>query len=89
MAGKVLSIEITTHFIRGIEVDYLSKKPKVYKNFVIPTPTGTYTDGTVIVNDEWLTVLIKRLLRIIYQPKRLYFVLFQAELLLVRLLFLQ
>ena len=52
MAGKVLSIEITTHFIRGIEVDYLSKKPKVYKNFVIPTPIGTYTDGTVMVNDE-------------------------------------
>ena len=52
MAGKVLSIEITTHFIRGIEVDYLSKKPKVYKNFVIPTPNGTYTDGTIMVNDE-------------------------------------
>ena len=52
MAGKVLSIEITTHFIRGIEVDYLSKKPKVYKNFVIPTPTGAYTDGTVMVNEE-------------------------------------
>ena len=73
MAGKVLSIEITTHFIRGIEVDYLSKKPKVYKNFVIPTPTGTYTDGTVIVNDELVNSINKAIVTNNISTKKVIF----------------
>lgn len=74
MAGKVLCIEITTHFIRAVEMDYLSKKPKVYNNFVIPTPANSYTDGTVLINDELVNCISTEISNQKISTKRVMFI---------------
>lgn len=74
MAGKVLSIEITTHFIRAVEMDYLSKKPKVYKSFVIPTPIGYYVDGTVLANTDLINSIAAAIAKNKITTKKVLFI---------------
>lgn len=54
MAGKVLSIEVGYSFTKVCEVDYKSKKTKIYNSFTLPTPDGLIADGFVSVNDRFV-----------------------------------
>lgn len=54
MASKVLSIEVGYSFTKVCELDYKTKKPKIYKSFVIPTPKGVISDGIIAVDDVFV-----------------------------------
>ncbi len=57
MAGKILSIEVGDYFTRVCEMDYQTKRPKVYHSFSVPTPEGILADGVLTVTDEFTEVL--------------------------------
>lgn len=47
MASKVLSIEIGYSLTKILEIDYLSKNPKVYKSFVMETPSDLFEEDVI------------------------------------------
>ena len=63
MAKKVLSIEISYPVTKVAEVDFKSKKSKVYQCFGIKTPEGTIEDGFFINIEEFSKVLKEELNR--------------------------
>lgn len=62
MAGKVISIEIGYSLTKLCEVDYLVKNPKVYRSFLIPTPSAVLEDGVIRLEEEFVETL-KQLLK--------------------------
>lgn len=63
MAKKVLSIQVGYSLTKVCEMDYQSKKPKMYHCFNVPTPDGVLNDGQVTVRDD----LIIRIVQGIYE----------------------
>ena len=63
MAKKVLSIQVGYSLTKVCEMDYQSKKPKMYHCFNVPTPDGVLNDGVVTVRDD----LIIRIVQGIYE----------------------
>jgi len=61
MAGKILSIEVGDYFTRVCEMDYQTKKPKVYHSFSFPTPEGVLADGVLTVTEELTEALRERI----------------------------
>lgn len=60
MAGRVLSIEIGSYKTRVLEMDYKTKKtPKIYQFFSIPTPDYMLSDGSVIIDQEFIVAMKK------------------------------
>lgn len=60
MAGRVLSIEIGSYKTRVLEMDYKTKKtPKIYQFFSIPTPDYMLSDGSVIIDQEFVVAMKK------------------------------
>ena len=52
MAKKVLSIQVGYSLTKVCEMDYQSKKPKMYHCFNVPTPDGVLNDGSITVRDD-------------------------------------
>lgn len=50
--SKVLSIELGYSLVRVLEIDYKSKKPKIYSNFEFKTPENVLEDGFVKQPEE-------------------------------------
>ncbi len=73
MAGKVLSIEVGYSFTKVCEMDYQSKKPKMYHSFVIPTPEGVLADGMLTANDEFVVALKGKLSELKIKTKGVVF----------------
>ena len=65
MAKKVLSIQVGYSLTKVCEMDYQSKKPKMYHCFNVPTPDGVLNDGQVTVRDD----LIIRIVQGIYENR--------------------
>ena len=63
MAKKVLSIQVGYSLTKVCEMDYQSKKPKMYHCFNVPTPDGVLNDGEITVRDD----LIIRIVQGIYE----------------------
>ena len=63
MAKKVLSIQVGYSLTKVCEMDYQSKKPKMYHCFNVPTPDGVLNDGSITVRDD----LIIRIVQGIYE----------------------
>ena len=63
MAKKVLSIQVGYSLTKVCEMDYQSKKPKMYHCFNVPTPDGVLSDGSITVRDD----LIIRIVQGIYE----------------------
>ena len=59
MATKVLGIEIGQNLTRVVEMDYLSKNPKIYDFFCFETPQGVIDDG-MVKRSELFTTLMKQ-----------------------------
>ena len=55
--SKVLSIELGYSLVRVCEVDYKTKKPKVYANFEFKTPENVLEDGFIKQPEELGNVL--------------------------------
>ena len=54
MAKKVLSMEIGQATTRVIEIDYLSKSPKIYQAFSLETPRDMVQDGVISRNEDFI-----------------------------------
>lgn len=65
MAKKVLSIQVGYSLTKVCEMDYQSKKPKMYHCFNVPTPDGVLNDGQITVRDD----LIIRIVQGIYENR--------------------
>ena len=65
MAKKVLSIQVGYSLTKVCEMDYQSKKPKMYHCFNVPTPDGVLNDGSITVRDD----LIIRIVQGIYENR--------------------
>ena len=65
MAKKVLSIQVGYSLTKVCEMDYQSKKPKMYHCFNVPTPDGVLNDGVITVRDD----LIIRIVQGIYENR--------------------
>ena len=63
MAKRVLSIQVGYSLTKVCEMDYQSKKPKMYHCFNVPTPDGVLNDGVITVRDD----LIIRIVQGIYE----------------------
>lgn len=63
MAKKVLSIQVGYSLTKVCEMDYQSKKPKMYHCFNVPTPDGVLNDGQITIRDD----LIIRIVQGIYE----------------------
>ncbi|MBQ5851064.1 MAG: hypothetical protein IIW54_09675, partial [Lachnospiraceae bacterium] len=48
--AKVLSVEIGMSNTRIVEMDYQTKKPRVYRCIEVPTPQGAVRDGYLDVS---------------------------------------
>ena len=48
--AKVLSVEIGMSNTRIVEMDYQTKKPRVYRCIEVPTPQGAVRDGYLDVH---------------------------------------
>jgi Tfp pilus assembly protein, ATPase PilM len=57
MAKKVLSMEIGQATTRVVEIDYLSKSPKIYQAFSLETPRDMVQDGVVSRNEDFIISL--------------------------------
>ena len=57
MAGTVLSIEVGYAMTKVCEMDYMAKKPRVYRYFSIPTPDGVLADGMITVTEDFVNSL--------------------------------
>lgn len=51
-AKKIISMEIGSSLIRVLEIEQKPKNPKVFKSFVMQTPTGTVADGEILNLEE-------------------------------------
>ena len=60
MANKVIAIEIGNAITRIVQMDYQTKKPKVYRHATINTPEGSYSDGYINTNSNALAVAIQQ-----------------------------
>jgi len=60
MANKVIAIEIGNAITRIVQMDYQTKKPKVYRHATINTPEGSYSDGYINTNSNALAVAIQK-----------------------------
>lgn len=65
MAKKVLSIQVGYSLTKVCEMDYQTKKPKMYHCFNVPTPDGVLNDGQITVRDD----LIIRIVQGIYENR--------------------
>ena len=65
MAKKVLSIQVGYSLTKVCEMDFKSKKPKMYHCFNVPTPDGVLNDGQITVRDD----LIIRIVQGIYENR--------------------
>lgn len=65
MAKKVLSIQIGYSLTKICEMDFQTKKPKVYHSFNVPTPDGVLNDGEITIRDD----LIIRIVQGIYENR--------------------
>ncbi len=54
MAKKVLSMEIGQATTRVIEIDYMSKSPKIYQAFSLETPRDMVQDGVISRNEDFI-----------------------------------
>ena len=54
MASKILVVEVDQVTTRVIEMDYLSRNPKVYGFFTFSTPLETTRDGSVKPNEDFV-----------------------------------
>ena len=55
--SKVLSIELGYSLVRVLEIDYKTKKPKIYSNFEFKTPENVLEDGFIKQPEELGNVL--------------------------------
>ena len=65
MAKRVLSIQVGYSLTKVCEMDYQSKKPKMYHCFNVPTPDGVLNDGQITIRDD----LIIRIVQGIYENR--------------------
>ena len=65
MARRVLSIQIGYSLTKVCEMDFQTKKPKMYHCFSVPTPDGVLNDGQITVRDD----LIIRIVQGIYENR--------------------
>ena len=63
MAKRVLSMEIGQATTRVVEIDYMSKAPKIYQAFSLETPRDMVQDGVVSRNEDFLINLKAELRR--------------------------
>ena len=63
MAKKVLSMEIGQATTRVIEIDYMSKAPKIYQAFSLETPRDMVQDGVISRNEDFIINLKAELRR--------------------------
>ncbi|MBP5331967.1 MAG: pilus assembly protein PilM [Lachnospiraceae bacterium] len=57
MAKKVLSMEIGQATTRVVEIDYMSKSPKIYQAFSLETPRDMVQDGVISRNEDFIISL--------------------------------
>ena len=57
MAKKVLSMEIGQATTRVVEIDYMSKAPKIYQAFSLETPRDMVQDGVISRNEDFIISL--------------------------------
>ena len=57
MAKKVLSMEIGQATTRVVEIDYMSKTPKIYQAFSLETPRDMVQDGVISRNEDFIISL--------------------------------
>ena len=55
MAERIVVIEMDTVFTRVVEMEYATKKPKIYNYFIMETPAETARDGNVRLNEEFVS----------------------------------
>lgn len=65
MAKRVLSIQVGYSLTKVCEMDYQTKKPKMYHCFSVPTPSGVLNDGQITIRDD----LIIRIVQGIYENR--------------------
>lgn len=65
MAKRVLSIQVGYSLTKVCEMDYQTKKPKMYHCFNVPTPSGVLNDGQITIRDD----LIIRIVQGIYENR--------------------
>ncbi len=61
MASRIISIEINQVVTKVCEMEDKSKTPKVYKSFMIDTPEGVVTDGSLDLDEGYVAMLKKGL----------------------------
>ncbi len=59
MSKRVLSIQIGYSLTKICEMDYQSKKPKMYHCFNVPTPDGVLNDGQLTVRDDLVIRIVQ------------------------------
>ncbi len=59
MAKRVLSIQIGYSLTKVCEMDYQTKKPKMYHCFNVPTPDGVLNDGQITVRDDLIIRIVQ------------------------------
>ena len=57
MAKKVLSMEIGQAVTRVVEIDYMTKTPKIYQAFSLETPRDMVQDGVISRNEDFIISL--------------------------------
>ncbi|MBP5460949.1 MAG: pilus assembly protein PilM [Lachnospiraceae bacterium] len=57
MGKKVLSMEIGQATTRVVEIDYMSKAPKIYQAFSLETPRDMVQDGVISRNEDFIISL--------------------------------
>ena len=79
--AKVLSIEIGSAYTKIVEMDYQSKKPKVYRCLEIKTPEGAVSDG--YLDEEKLPALQEAIKEVLktnkIRTKRVLFTVFSGR----------
>lgn len=71
---KVISIEINGDMTYGLEMDYKTKNPKVYKSFAFPTPEGTIADGQPTKSTAFKKALVRQIKENNIKAKQVAFV---------------
>ncbi len=75
MSNKILSIEIGQGLTRVAEIDYKVKNPKIYNIFSIATTPNVINEGTVAINDLFVSELKNAMRKHGISTKKVVFVL--------------
>ena len=75
MSNKILSIEIGQGLTRVAEIDYKVKNPKIYNIFSLATTPNVINEGTVAINDLFVSELKNAMRKHGISTKKVVFVL--------------